>query len=117
MSTYSEIFKALSDETRLRILLLLADQQLCVCQLSGVLQLNQPKVSKNLAKLRDLGLVLDERREKFVYYSLNPQEPLLAALLETLISNVDAEDNPVLTEDRRRLGDKDTYLNICTNIL
>lgn len=122
MASYSEMFKALSDETRLRILMLLSRERLCVCQLGGVLQISQPKISKNLAKLRDLGLVRDERREKFVYYSLSPDEPVLSALLETISNRCSVHDgrdpqDAILIEDRQRLADKDIYLNICTNIL
>jgi ArsR family transcriptional regulator len=48
-----KIFKILSDETRLRAVMLLAQQELCVCQLSGIMDVSQPKVSQILAKLRD----------------------------------------------------------------
>ena len=68
-----EFFKLLSDETRFRVIMLLLEKELAVCELVGILDLPQPKVSKALAKLRDLGLVLDERKEKYMYYSLNPE--------------------------------------------
>ncbi len=69
-------FKYLSDETRLLILLLLKQQgALCVCELVVALDLSQPKISRHLALLREVGLLLAERRGKWVYYSLNPQLP------------------------------------------
>lgn len=67
------LYKALSDETRLKSLLLMLKQgELCVCDLMEALNLSQPKVSRHLSELRKHGLVLDERRGKWVYYRINP---------------------------------------------
>ena len=67
MNQLTNIFKLLSDETRLRMMVLLYQEELCVCELSGVLEVPQPRVSKNLSKLRDMNLVADNRKEKFVF--------------------------------------------------
>lgn len=65
------LFKCLSDDTRLKIVLMLTQTDtLCVCDLQQTLQLSQPKVSRHLAELRKCGLLDDERRGKWVYYSL-----------------------------------------------
>ncbi|MFU0832798.1 MAG: hypothetical protein ACFWUC_07655 [Oscillospiraceae bacterium] len=61
MSYLTEFFKRASDETRLRIMVLLAQKELAVCEICGILKLSQPKVSKHLAKLRDMGFVTDSR--------------------------------------------------------
>ncbi len=82
MNTILNTFKLLSDETRLRIILLLNQEELCVCQLTGILDISQPKASKALSKLRDLNLVIDNRKEKFVYYSLNNNNPMMIHILE-----------------------------------
>ncbi|WP_165312446.1 metalloregulator ArsR/SmtB family transcription factor [Vibrio ziniensis] len=67
------LYKALSDETRLKSLLLMLKQgELCVCDLMEALNLSQPKVSRHLSELRKHGFVLDERRGKWVYYRINP---------------------------------------------
>lgn len=72
MITPQEFFTLLSDETRLRCLLLLhKEKELCVCELSQVLGSIQPKISRHLAHLRKSGLVSDERRGQWVYYRLN----------------------------------------------
>lgn len=72
-------FKCLSDDTRLKCLLLLQlRKELCVCDLMSALQQSQPKVSRHLADLRSCGLVQDERRGKWVYYSINPELPAWA---------------------------------------
>ncbi len=69
-------FKALSDGTRLRLLLLLQDEEsLCVCELVHALDTHQPLVSRHLAQLRDMGVVEDERRGQWVYYRLSPGLP------------------------------------------
>ncbi len=111
MNSLTNIYKILSDETRLRILMLLYLDDLCVCQLSGILMTAQPKISKNLSKLRDMQLVQDERREKFVYYELLKKEPLLMATLKNIEDHMD--QYPLLIEDRNRLKNKDVFLNQC----
>ena len=81
-----EFFKLLSDETRFRVIMLLMEQELAVCELVGILDLPQPKVSKALGKLRDLGLVLDERKEKYMYYSLNSEKERSIKILKKTYS-------------------------------
>ncbi len=65
------VFKALADETRLRILaLLLAERELCVCDIIAALQLPQSTISRHLAYLRKSGLVNDRRCGLWMYYSV-----------------------------------------------
>ena len=72
----NQFFKCLSDDTRLKCLLLLLDRaSLCVCELHEALSLSQPKVSRHLAELRHCGLVLDERRGRWMHYRLHPDLP------------------------------------------
>ncbi|NQU22241.1 MAG: winged helix-turn-helix transcriptional regulator [Candidatus Nealsonbacteria bacterium] len=65
-----QLFKALADETRLRILHLLCRRELCVCQIVEVLEIGQSKASRHLAHLRHAGLVSDRREGLWMYYSL-----------------------------------------------
>ena len=111
MDQLTQIFKLLSDDTRLRMMLLLFQQDLCVCEISGVLNVPQPRVSKNLSKLRDLNLVSDERKDKFVYYSLKKDHTLLSDILQQIMDQ--QEDYPQVQMDIKRLQDKDQYSNIC----
>ncbi|MBW4934859.1 metalloregulator ArsR/SmtB family transcription factor [Marinobacter sp. F4206] len=70
------VFKALGDENRLAILLLIRQQtELCVCELTAALELAQPTVSRHLAYLRAQNLLQDERRGQWVYYRLHPDLP------------------------------------------
>ena len=66
----SRLFKALGDETRLRIVALLSHGELCVCHLQEALGLSQPSVSRHLATLRAAGVVEQRREHKWVYYRL-----------------------------------------------
>jgi ArsR family transcriptional regulator len=69
----SRLFKALGDETRLRIVALLAHGELCVCHIHEALDLSQPNVSRHLSVLRAAGVVEDRRAGSWVYYTLAPQ--------------------------------------------
>ena len=68
--SYSRLFKALGDESRLRIVALLSHGELCVCHLEEALGLSQPRVSRHLATLRAGGVVEDRRDGTWVYYRL-----------------------------------------------
>lgn len=113
MNNLTNIFKLLSDESRLRIIMMLFHQDLCVCQLTGILNISQPTVSKNLSKLRDLNLVIDTRKEKFVFYSLNTSDKIFIKILEDIDSDIDLYSQ--LVSDKSRLSDKEIYLNQCCN--
>ena len=72
-SNPTQIFKLLSDETRLRIVLLIqAAGELCVCELTEALSLSQPKISRHLAHLKSGALLADRRDGQWVYYRLHP---------------------------------------------
>lgn len=111
MNQLLNVFKILSDETRLRIIILLAQQELCVCQLSGILEVAQPKVSKNLAKLRDMQLVIDDRKEKFVFYKLKAGNLALTGIVENVLEIL--HEYPQLSLDKSRLVDREKYINQC----
>lgn len=85
MEDITKIYKALSDETRLRILNLLHDSDLCVCNITDALRMGQSKVSRHLAYLKNAGLVKARRDGQWVYYSLSREnfyQPLLKCLKE-----------------------------------
>ena len=72
---------ALADETRLRLLHLVAGEALCVCELADILDMPQSSVSSHVQVIRQAGLLASERCEKWIYYRL---EPKFAVLLTTL---------------------------------
>lgn len=76
----SELFKALADETRTRILHLLGQRELCVCDLAFLLEMTLPAISHHLRFLRALRLVKSRKEGKMVFYSLEDAHVL--ALIE-----------------------------------
>ncbi len=86
MENLASVFQSLEEETRLRILaLLLEEQQLCVCDLMATLQLPQSTVSRHLAHLKNAGWVQVRREAVWVYYSIaRPLGPLQQSLLPIL---------------------------------
>jgi ArsR family transcriptional regulator len=85
---FNQFFQLLSDDTRLRCLLLMQQEgELCVCELVHALGLIQPKVSRHLAALRDCGVVTDRRSGQWVYYQIDPDLPAWAReVIETTVS-------------------------------
>ncbi|MDH7510101.1 MAG: metalloregulator ArsR/SmtB family transcription factor [Methanolinea sp.] len=75
LSRYTTIFKALSDETRLRIYLLLGGGELCVCHIQAALGTTQTKVSRHLGVLRNAGLVTARREGLWIYYRRSEPGP------------------------------------------
>jgi ArsR family transcriptional regulator len=70
------LFSALSHETRLRCLVLLMHHdELCVCEITHAIGAAQPHISRHLAQLRELDLVIDRREGLWVYYRVNPSVP------------------------------------------
>lgn len=67
-------FKALGDETRLRVVNLLLEGDLCVSNFADILEIDQPKVSRHLAYLKNTGLIIDQRKGPWVCYSLSSDE-------------------------------------------
>ncbi|WP_088188010.1 MULTISPECIES: metalloregulator ArsR/SmtB family transcription factor [unclassified Desulfosporosinus] len=77
--------KSLSDETRLRIINLLYEKELCVCDLMETLQVTQTKVSRHLSYLKNAGLVSDRKHAQWVYYSIIQDDE--NKFLDTLVFN------------------------------
>lgn len=108
----AEILKALADDTRLRIMVLLYQKELCVCELCDVMETSQPKISRHLAILRNAGLVQDKRQSQWVFYNINPDQRIIEDLIEALLSHM--ETYPDLTKDKARLDQKIRDNSLCT---
>jgi ArsR family transcriptional regulator len=103
METISNIFKSLDDETRLRLLTLLLEQdELCVCYLVDVLQLPQSTVSRHLSLLKRAGWLKDRREGVWIYYSISrslaPVQQFLLPVLRNFLNTTE-----IAREDRARL--------------
>lgn len=100
LGNLEELFKAVADQTRLRILGLLVDGEVCVCDIQAALGVSQPKTSRHLAYLRRMGLVVDRREGLWVFYRLaDPEDPVVRTLLSAVLhglshaSGVEAESS------------------------
>lgn len=96
------IFKAFSDETRLRILFLLSVRELCVCELVSVLDVPQGRISRHLAQLKNAGIVSDRRDGTWIYYSPTLSNTSLGSALQRYLKK-DASTVEGVPEDRKRL--------------
>lgn len=99
---YETVMKAVSDPTRVRILKVLEDGELCVCQIVAILPLAQSTVSKHLFLLKAAGLIRDRRDRKWIHYSLDRKNvsPYVRHVLRNLTGWL--ADDPVVRKDRER---------------
>ena len=97
----TELCRLLGDQTRVRLLSLLAEDELTVAELTRITQLPQPRVSTHLRKLREADFVRDRRVGGSSFYGLNDQSwsPANARLLTAVMKST---DDPLLTSDRDR---------------
>ncbi|MBI5640280.1 MAG: metalloregulator ArsR/SmtB family transcription factor [Nitrospirae bacterium] len=102
MRDLMNIFKALSEETRLRILKLLERGELCVCDIVTALDMVQPKVSFHLAALKEAGFIKDRKQGKWTHYSLDDSDFFRRFLLLSVLERMPEE---AVSKDRKRLGD------------
>ena len=102
MQALADIFKALSDETRLRVIKLLENGELCVCDLVTALDISQPKVSFHLNVLKEAGLLRDRKQGRWTHYRLDASDFFRRSLLMTVLERM-PEDT--VAGDRNRLDD------------
>src|SRR5208282_468657 len=97
------LFRALGDPTRLRILNLMAEQEVCVCYFTEVIGAPQPKISRHLAYLRKAGIVAARREGKWMHYRLAvPRSPHAASILKSVIEAL--KQDKELQRDCQRLN-------------
>lgn len=100
------MFMALADKTRLRLLNLMAADEVCVCFFTEVLGDSQPKISRHLAYLRNADLVEARRDGKWMHYSIKwPDDPGMRSILQSTLAS--------LEENREMQKDKAAYKNVC----
>ncbi len=108
MTDSVQLFRSLGDETRLRILNLLAQGELCVCDIMGILRISQSKASRHLAHLRHAGLVADRREGVWMHYSLAPAGGAMHRRVVNWLARAQDEiphaaaDSTILADLRRR---------------
>lgn len=100
--TAHRILKALAEPTRLRIAMLLTHGELCVCDLTAVLELPQSTISRHMAVMRSSQIVLDRRSKKWVHYRISSE--LLSANIVSVLGEHLTTFEP-FSSDHRRLRD------------
>lgn len=110
MVTFSQTeqyLKAVGEETRLKIVSYLTIDSFCVCELVELLEMSQPSISQHLRRLKQEEIIFEERRGKWVFYSLNREHdlyPLLLHLVSTL-PPLESHINELVVEGKRILCD------------
>lgn len=100
------LFRALADRTRLRLLNLMGDDEVCVCFLVEALKVTQPKISRHLAYLRRAGLVAARRDGKWMHYRLSaPPDDNARTIFSAVRSG--------LTEDKEMQLDRSRLVRLC----
>lgn len=99
-------FRALADRTRLRLLNILGNDEVCVCFFVEILKTNQPKISRHLAYLRRAGIVGARREGQWMHYRMvKPEDPGAAQVLKDVMS--------WLANDQEMQGDRQRLERIC----
>jgi len=103
MRDFAKLFKALSDETRIRILKVLLERECCVCEVMQALDISQSRASRNLGMLEDAGFVKSRRDGLWIVYSIDEQRmnSCAAPLIELLRGSLANEE--IVLQDKERL--------------
>lgn len=102
----ARFFRALADRTRMRMLNLLGDDEVCVCFLTEILNTNQPNISRHLAYLKKAGIVSSRRDGKWMHYRIiNPPDPYATLVL--------SEVRSWLAQDKQMQRDRKRLVNVC----
>ncbi len=96
-----QLFRALADRTRLRLLNLMGEQEICVCYFVEVIGTNQPKISRHLAYLRRAGVVAARRSGKWMHYRIVVPTDARAFILRSTLDWI--SQDPQMQRDRQRL--------------
>lgn len=103
LSQMETFFLALADKTRLRLLNLMREDEVCVCYFTEVLVESQPKISRHLAYLRNAGIVSARREGKWMNYKIEmPENPFAARVLTDTLEWLKAQNN--MREDYDKLA-------------
>ncbi|WP_343206434.1 metalloregulator ArsR/SmtB family transcription factor [Bacillus sp. B15-48] len=92
------ILKLLGDKTRLSMLGLMIKHDCCVCEFVEIFQMSQPAISQHLRKLKDAGLVKEQRKGQWIFYSLNRENRYFPLVQDVLTHIPDQEEKLVSLE-------------------
>jgi ArsR family transcriptional regulator len=112
LNNQQKIFKALSDSNRLRILRMLKEKNLCVCEITSILDLAVSTVSQHLKILKNADFILEQKDGKWVNYLINPHpnDPRISTILTSLDFWI--ADESVIISDKKKILSIDRH-KIC----
>jgi ArsR family transcriptional regulator, arsenate/arsenite/antimonite-responsive transcriptional repressor len=102
MDKVLNMYKALSDETRLKILKILEQGELCVCDIVAALNMIQPNISFHLGVLKEAGFIKDRRQGKWIHYRIEDSEMFRRFLILSTLERIPAKS---VKEESKRLAD------------
>ncbi len=114
MESYLQAVKALSDETRLRILNLILDRECCVCEVMQTLDISQTRASRNLRILENAGFLESRRDGVWIYYRLTdkPENPFISSLIKSATEFT--QTSLFFKNDRAQLRKNSRSNNVCS---
>ncbi|MFD2043487.1 ArsR/SmtB family transcription factor [Ornithinibacillus salinisoli] len=107
MDKATGILKLLGDKTRLTMMKILDQHDCCVCEFVEIFKASQPSISQHLRKLRDLGLVQEERRGQWIFYSINKTNAYYP-FIEQILTQLPSQD-----ERLKELEEQGTRITCC----
>lgn len=110
-----ELLKALAHENRVRILNLLRERELCVCELENIMKINQSNVSRHLNKLRQSGIIKSKQKAQWVYYYLNEEFIKNHPFIKEIFRE-ELDDLEICQDDNRRLKNYLKSNLTCSNL-
>src|SRR5690625_1392084 len=107
MDKAANVLKLLGDKTRLTMLKLMDDHACCVCEFVEIFQFSQPAISQHLRKLKDLGLVEEERKGQWIFYSINKDNEYYS-FIKGILDQLPSQDDKI-----KELDEKGTRISCC----
>ncbi|APC49069.1 MULTISPECIES: ArsR/SmtB family transcription factor [Bacillaceae] len=103
----ANILKLLGDKTRLTMMKLMDNHACCVCEFVEIFQFSQPAVSQHLRKLKDLGLVVEERKGQWIFYSVNKNNEYYS-FIKPILDQLPSQEDKL-----KELEEKGTRITCC----
>lgn len=98
----AKVLKLLGDKTRLSMIAFLAEDECCVCEFVDLFDMSQPSVSQHLRKLRDVGLVEENRRGQWIFYRINESHESYP-MVQTLLTHLPEQKSKLIELEKRGL--------------
>lgn len=102
MNKKIEFIKLFSDKTRIRILNLLYKRKVCVCEIKNILKITQAGISKHISKIKKFGILKEEQKSFWSYYSINISDKELKEIFDFILSKFSNEE--VLKKDLEKIS-------------